>query len=282
MMYKNDFVAVVKANGKILREDKNTVLVPFGSEYSILMKNLFGRKAVVSIWIDGEEVTKSGQLIINPNSEIELERFIENLNKGNKFKFIQKTEKIQQHRGDKIDDGIVRIEFQFEKEKPAIMYQPWTTTIGAPWNDNWNYTTCNNTGTNIRDLSQTYSSTIVTDSFESYECDTPSASASSGDDVIVPQSMNVSHAYGLRSFAPKVEEGITVKGSESTQQFKYGSVGTLEDEKHVITLQLKGYTESGKQVTEALTVQTKKKCSTCGTVNKSIAKFCRECGTFLE
>ena len=38
MMYANKLVASLKANGKILREFKDNVYIPFGSEYSFLLK----------------------------------------------------------------------------------------------------------------------------------------------------------------------------------------------------------------------------------------------------
>ncbi len=45
MMYKQNFVVVVKCNGKILREqDSDVVYLPFGAEYSILLKNKDSRR----------------------------------------------------------------------------------------------------------------------------------------------------------------------------------------------------------------------------------------------
>ena len=40
MMYNNKLVAAIKSNGKVLREFGEEVYIPFGSEYSILIKNL--------------------------------------------------------------------------------------------------------------------------------------------------------------------------------------------------------------------------------------------------
>ena len=37
-----------------------------------------------------------------------------------------------------------------------------------------------------------------------------------------------------------------------------------------------------KKVRKAVTVKTRFRCSTCGTMSKSNAKFCRDCGTYLE
>lgn len=117
-MFKKEMVVAVKVNGKIMREagpEHNEVFIPFGSEYSLLLKNKSSKSAVVKVEIDGEDALSGNSLLIGANEEIELERFVERLDKGNRLKFIQKTEQIQQHRGDRIDDGIIRIEFQYEK-----------------------------------------------------------------------------------------------------------------------------------------------------------------------
>lgn len=116
MTYRNKFVACIKVNGKVLREQDGEVAIPFGSEYSILLKNLNSVRAQVRVSVDGEEVS-NGWLIIQPNKELNLERSIKNNNllKGNCFKFIERTSKIEEHRGIGSDDGLVHIEYKFEK-----------------------------------------------------------------------------------------------------------------------------------------------------------------------
>ncbi len=116
MVYQNKFVAVVKCDGKILRELDNTVILPFKSDYSILLKNLNSNSALVKVSIDGNDVLSNKSLIIKANSEYELTGFIEKDNCiKNRFRFIQKTENIVNHRGDNISDGLIRIEYTFEK-----------------------------------------------------------------------------------------------------------------------------------------------------------------------
>lgn len=126
-MYSNKLAVAVKASGKVLREfNKDTVYVPFGAEYTILIKNLNSVRAQVKVSIDGTDATEGTWLVVPANGEIELERFIKsgNLNKGNRFKFIERTSKIESGpRGIKVEDGLVRIEYQFEKVyTPAPVY----------------------------------------------------------------------------------------------------------------------------------------------------------------
>ncbi len=125
MMYESKLAAAIKVDGKVLREFKDTVHIPFGSEYTVLLKNLNTTRAVANVFIDGENAVPGG-LVVDPGREIDLERWIKNgnLTEGNRFKFIERTGSIEQHRGIGIEDGLVRIEFQFEQLRPIA----WNTT----------------------------------------------------------------------------------------------------------------------------------------------------------
>lgn len=271
MMYNNRLVVVIRNNGKILREHGDTIYVPFGTEYSIGLKNLESRKAVVKINIDGTDVLGNHSVIINPNEEISLERFIADgdLHKGNRFKFIEKTKEISEYRGDKIDDGIIRIEFRFEKEYELPKY-----TLNRKWENH------NDFINGVPDGSWFSGNKIR-------KC----ASVNSSVD-------NVSYADVSRSIADSsVQEstvlsstiqrdvqndnGITVKGSISNQGFQFGYVNNLEDTVHTIVMVLKGCNDNEIKITEPITIQTRLTCMTCGHKSKSNNKFCPKCGTSL-
>src|SRR5258706_13209245 len=117
MVYQNKFVVAIRVDGKILRETSNIVSLPFGSEYSVLLKNMNSVRALAKVTVDGQDATGGTRLVIDPNSSVELERFIRNGNlaRGNRLKFIERTEAIEEHRGIKADDGLVRVEFWTEK-----------------------------------------------------------------------------------------------------------------------------------------------------------------------
>lgn len=113
-MYNKKLVAVVKVNGKVLREQDDTVYIPFGSEYSIMLKNLHTTKVQVDISIDGDNVLDNKLILINPGESTEIEGFLKGNCVSNKFKFIEKTDQISDFRGNRIDDGIINIKYQFE------------------------------------------------------------------------------------------------------------------------------------------------------------------------
>lgn len=265
MMYSNNFVAVIKSRGKVLREDSNGIVrLPFGSEYTVLLKNKDSRKAVVNVEIDDESV--AGGIIVSANKTVELKGSLNGLKVRNRFKFIQKTKEIQDYRGDRLGDGLVRVEYTFEKkvEEPVWYYTP-PTTIWPKWSDDDDLSPrkCGS-GT-----SPIYSAPNTSDCV--YACS----------NVPVDNATLVGSSLTCSSL-PKSDEGITVKGSKTRQDFVYGCTNELESQSSVIILHLRGLTKKRTKVKKAITVKTKLKCPTCGRISKSSAQFCFGCATYLE
>jgi hypothetical protein len=123
MMYGNLFAIAVKVGGKILRESSETVTLPFGSEYSILLKNINSVRVQAKVTVNGTDAA-DGWIVVAPNSSLDFERFVSNgnFNSGNRFKFIERTAEIEAHRGIDSDDGLVRVEYKFEVTRPAVRY----------------------------------------------------------------------------------------------------------------------------------------------------------------
>jgi len=255
MVYSKKFVAVIKCNGKILREvNENEVILPFGAEYSILLKNLDNRRSVVNVTIDGSDVLNGRRLVIDANKESELKGVMINNSVRNAFKFIQKTKKIQDHRGDKIDDGLIRIKFGFERPVLSTTYTDYT------------YPTVYRSFSN-------HSSDVYGNVFNS--------SVSEGRGISGPVSQANSVVMDSLSSVPQVDEGITVPGSELRQDFNTTYVGSIEDYGTII-LQLKGTDVKEEPVKTPIFVSTKLECPTCGTKSRYGTKFCSECGTNLQ
>jgi hypothetical protein len=261
MMYYNNFVTVIKSRGKVLREDsKGVVRIPFGSEYTILLKNKDSRKAVVNVEIDDESV--AGGVIVPANKTVELKGSLNELKVRNRFKFIQKTKEIQDYRGDRLGDGLVRIEYKFEKkvEEPVWYYTPPVTV----WPDN-GYPKINpvryggGTGVNNSDCVYTCSNGVG-----------------------LPLGASLTSDSVQCSSLPKSDEGITVKGSKTKQDFVYGHTNELESQSSIIILHLRGLTKQRTKVKKAITVKTKLRCPTCGRRSKSSMQFCGNCGTCLN
>lgn len=277
VMYNNKLVASIKVSGKVLREFGEAVKLPFGSEYSIFLKNLNSLRAIVRISIDGEDV--AGDLVINANSSLDLERFIRNgnLDKGNKFKFIERTSKIEDHRGIQSEDGLIRVEYEFEKEPVKVVHEYVQRHYYPYYYDylNWpSYLPKDNVWMNSGIFGAIGGGTL---------------SASSVKTAVAQNSISLNafrstdtmsfNSASLESFN---DAGITVPGSISEQKFTTVSGFATDGIKHVMVLRLLGENPEGKKITAPVTVKTKQKCPTCGTVNKATSKFCKECGTNLE
>lgn len=287
MMYQSKLVASLKANGKILREFKDTVYIPFGSEYSILIKNLNTARACVNVFLDGENVVPGG-LVVNPGQEIDLERWIKNgnLSEGNRFKFIERTASIENGpRGIKLEDGLVRIEFQYEK--PPVQNTSWISASGS---NTLQYPPGVRTS-EFRGITDRYSTTYSTNAVSQMNV----GGTLRGVDYSKGEAVKASASAAINQVAPSTTEyhdgaatmdwndvGITVPGTKSTQKFTEVTMGVMEAEKHTIVLKLLGETPNNKLVTAPVTVKAKPKCVTCGKMNKAHAKFCQECGTALE
>jgi hypothetical protein len=302
MMYSNKLVASLKANGKILREFKDTVYIPFGSEYSFLIKNLNTTRALVNIFIDGDNIVEGG-LVLNAGQEVDLERAIRNnnLTEGNRFKFIERTAAIEDGpRGVKLEDGLIRIEFQFEKPRPVIsLSQKWVPghyeydnhlTRGI-WNTSFGGTTGISGGTGDRfsvTASGATSSMNINGALRGVDLSQNGAAMAQAASASVDKYcadngiINKMEMHDGSATMDWNDVGITVPGSKSTQRFSNTTMGEMEVEKHSIVLKLLGETVDNKPVLQPVTVKHKPKCVTCGKVNKANAKFCTECGTALE
>lgn len=300
MMYLDKFVVAIKANDKILRETKDLVHLPFGSEFTVLVKNLNSRRAKFTLHIDGTDVLSGEEIIVNANSEVEMKRFIRNgnMDEGNAFKFIERTQAIEDGpRGIKVDDGIVRVEFWFEQEAPVtvttthyhknVWWDEYYKTYpygkfggpyygqlynGAPHYGSTAGVAQSVGGSSLRssDVKNMVNS-AAGGSTASFSTD----SATLGD---VAKGMQDT----VRSYNATVNDaGITVPGSKVEQKFTAVYGFKPEAISHVVILRIVGMVGEV-EVVKPITVKSKQKCETCGKVNKATSKFCTDCGTALE
>ena len=280
-MYNKKLVFSIKSGGKIMSEEGETVYLPFGGEYSILLKNLNTVRALVNIEIDGQDVADGG-LIINPNQTVDLERFIvnSNLREGPRFKFIEKTEQISDHRGDRVEDGIIRVTYQFEVTYTPVVYSytydPWDSGKTPKTPITYGGTSGTTTGSRKMMRSAGGQSAFYSQNLN------VGASIDGTPDNSFKSSGEVHDGMATMDMMDTTvsDAGITVHGEKSTQKFYTASIGMLELEKHVICLGLKGFIGNHK-VTAPVTVNRKITCPTCGKSNPSINNCCGKCGTNL-
>jgi hypothetical protein len=259
MMFAKNFVVNLKVDDKFIKDMDGIVKIPFGSSYSIYLKNLESRNAVVKISVDGNDVLDSNQLIIKANTSVELNGYMKENIVVNKFKFIELTKEIENYRGYRPEDSILRVEVRFEKEKP--IYKTVITTTYPPLEYPVWY--------------RTYYGTSTFDGANNVSCYYSDSSLS---DVLMSRDVNFNKTASLGGS----DLGITVKGSELNEKFNYGSVGELEEGSQVLILKLSGYKSDNTKVEKVFVAREKIICSVCGELNKFENKYCVNCGAFLE
>ncbi len=252
----SNFVCVVISENKILRENADsgntTLLLPFNKDYSIRLKNLHTKRALVKVQIDGKNMTLGG-LIINPKQSHDLHGQILSGNKvTNNFKFVKKTDKLVSQIGESVDDGIIRITVQFEKTKQQFSQVKWQpqdqplfgwggSGIGGAASGTipFTYMSKRNLSANGTNYSADMTNSITT-SFLSHE------------------------------------DGKTVSGSQTSVSYNNGYI-QVDGQTFVYTMSMKGYDQNKEEVKESLNTSDKVQCK-CGKKWDSSMKFCGYCG----
>ena len=300
-MYNQKLVASIKANGRILREYKDQVFVKFGSEYSILLKNLNTVRAIVNVFVDGENAVPGG-LVIDPGRSVDLERWIKNgnLTEGNRFRFIERTAAVEEGpRGIKEEDGLIRVEYQFELPRPVInvnqIFGSNTFPHYPPGVRSSEYRGIvdkySTAGSNswIQSSGATFSQVNVNGALRGVDWSkngevTAQAASAAVDKYCADNGLL--NATEIHDGAATMdwcanEVGITVPGSRSEQKFQHTTVGALDPTIHNIVLRIVGDLGHNKPVEKPVTVKSKPRCQTCGHTNKATAQYCNKCGTAL-
>jgi hypothetical protein len=119
-MYRDSYILALMVGGKIQKEsDDGSVLIPFGSEYVLRLKNKLRKRAVADVWIDGK-IAAMG-IVIDANGTVDLERFVAdgNLSEGKRFKLARLTDPKVDQPNDS-ENGSIEVNFYPEKDEPVI------------------------------------------------------------------------------------------------------------------------------------------------------------------
>jgi len=256
---------------------------------------------VVNVSIDGKDVLGGDQLVVNPGETTDLEGFLNGTSVKNKFRFIKKTDRIAEHRGDFIDDGFIRVTWKYEKPKPEVRvveekhihhdhyhdywypypkpyyppirpYDPWWDKVTFGSNTSCRASASNDTLGEPCDYDApmaTYSSDVK--SFSSHGSPLRGSS-------IMGSSCNSAPMIKKGAF-DNSNEGITVTGADTNQNFYNVHVGELETTERAIVIHLRGSNDKGVAINRPKLVTRRITCPSCGLENRSHNKFCHNCGT---
>jgi hypothetical protein len=296
-------VAVKKLNGDTLRESdilstgstspiathaskSAKVYLPFGTEYSLFLKNTADTRAVLDITIDGTNVLGGDSMVVEPRSESRLERFLldGNLNSGRRFKFVALTDPGVQNPSEP-RNGLVEVICRWEAPPTPIqirqiptpvfiwpeyfpVYRPTYPYRRWPTHDPW------------------YSDDVPPSPLPIWSTTSASYSVGNANNVGAvgassnrPIQCNAFHAdlhADVPSAAAAVQHGATVEGSASNQQFSNVRTGTLLEDTTILRFQILAPATTDAPVTVKET--RRKDCAKCGARIPAYARFCLVCG----
>jgi len=272
MVYKGGFCVDIVKNGSVIEDKNGTASLMFGSEYAIRLKNKNTRDAVAKIYIDGREVTKAGDIILHAGETTEIERYIDSVDGGNKFKFISLDDVAERDRGNPAN-GVIEVRYRLKKEEPdRVIYREVHEHhyhYGKPWQPRYPYY-LNGTWVSNNDGSFSQNSQGCYKSFTSSPL--VANSANIGNTVNCSYSADLgNNVISTTGFTVDNMSGKTVEGSKSNQKFNYSFVGELEEKETIVKLKIVGYTNGPTSNTSSF-------CVECGSSLIDYAKFCSNCG----
>lgn len=264
MAYKDSYIVALLVDGKIQKESKDgIVLLPFGSEYVIRLKNKLRKRAVADIWIDGK--ASATGIVVDANGTVDLERFVSdgNLSEGKKFKLVRVNDpKVDQP--DDSENGSIEVNFYPEKDAPVIEKTIIHEYQHNCWHHNGNwighcYQCCNmatcltchpNTvwygSTGIQTATYQTGTNIIGGDLTTYSNDSSKSFTSSGTSNIAPTAMNAVNAsltssnMQFTAMNSTGEDAATVEGSTSLQKFSSIYIDVDRSKSVTIRLTVKG------------------------------------------
>jgi hypothetical protein len=288
-MYSNKFVISVLVDGKVVKEHQTPVgteaHIPFGSCYTLRLRNKNSRQAACKLFIDGEKMCKGG-IIVPANSYRDIDCSTVTLQK---FKFVDlQSVDAQEHGKDQSNVtkqmGLIVAQWHLEVERPRppkvehhhhhhhypVRRREKIWTFGTPgWIESPDPGL---PSPNFRPMC------YYDDGHSAKKAMCESASPTNWGPAAAAASYSCSAIPMLDSVVPTAHEGATVEGGLSNQRFGEMHL-ELETGYTELKLLLKGY-----EVVplEAVAPVGGAYCDGCGAkALRSSSRFCHACGLKL-
>ena len=245
MVYSNKFVLAVLYKGKPQKELGNGVVqLPFNGEYTLRLRNRNNRRAVVKIYIDGENVSGDGYLV-NANDFIDIKRHAD---KDRAFKFVDldSPDAVDHGKNGSNEDkvkGTIEARFFFEKESPQEHHhhhyyhheylprpKPYSprdfTNPKITWTAENSQTFCSADGVRSADSNAIQKTCSLSDASETKR------------KSVQPIRKRTAGAQSVRR--SETRDGCTVEGKKTGQHFNYVHID-VEDASTNLKIFLQGY-----------------------------------------
>jgi hypothetical protein len=218
-------VSVVDSSNKPIREfmenGVRVARIPFSSEYKVRLKNTTNKRCYAEVEIDGMKIdAEARRLVFGADQEIDLERFVDSMKTGQRFKFVSSGDSQVQDPTSK-ENGKIKVTFYPEKIYPYAT--SWTTTVSSPqpW---WG----GHSG-----ILRSYTNSSAGNGGMGTVCST---NAFHMRGAVEGNAANVQ----LDSCMVTKDAGATVGGSTSSQEFKLSNESFFTETPVVIEIQLRG------------------------------------------
>ena len=235
MVYSNKFVICILVNGKVQKEKKNGVVnLPFGTEYTIRLRNKNDRRCCADIYIDGECVSGGGY-VVDANDYMDIKRHNDR-DRAFKFVSLDSEDAVDYGKNGDNDDGekgTIEVRFRMEKEdrvkyvplpyivepveriRPIVPYptEPWRPVRPYRYHTGYNVTCDNNSSSgDPNEFSMKTTNSVQSQSQQS-------AYFSSCDASQTLDLNETKSSYRAPEGVP-VEDGCTVEGKRTGQSFR--------------------------------------------------------------
>lgn len=281
-MYKSGYVVSVRQGSQTLEDQSGKVILPFNEEYELRLRNKNGKDCVAFIYIDGKVVVKNG-LILPAHSFIDLERYVEDLNKGSRFKFVPISDRRVEDKSEP-ENGIIEVRFHEEKERiqPASVihhFEHHHCHSSYCWSCRRMHCSCCPC-TRWYKFNEWHDSPVYGEKVSySASCDSGALSINNASNAFLGATTTGFASSGSIPTSANANvnlcsAGATVEGSTSHQRFGERSMDYQSDAKAIIILKLVGEHVPGREKKE------KGFCPECGAARTG--KFCSSCGEKLQ
>lgn len=115
-MFKQNTVISIKVGKNFLPDQDSIVKLPFGSEYSILIKNLNNSPIKVRMFIDGNINGPEKGFLIKEKDSFEINSFF---NTNNALKFVNKSKELNKQK-QKFQKDLLKNQFHSKNKKNMI------------------------------------------------------------------------------------------------------------------------------------------------------------------
>lgn len=293
-MYKEGFATAVLVDGRVVREENGISRIPFGTEYTVRLKNKYPEPVAADVFIDGKLVNEAGHLFVPGNGTVDLDRWIFKDKTDRKLQFVKLTEGGKGVEANEQENGVIEVRFYKPKKADQlsriiseihIHEWPWYPVWIMPrvvWYDDtqvypmkYERTITNNNGWS--GYYETFSGASSDGSIRmssvssSASYSASMAPASQGKDGKLSLNYHIPNPF-LQALAS--QPGATAEGKkvdDKSEALAKKAEFKLEFEPIVLTMKLMGF--------DGPKPEAKNYCETCGRKRRDRENFCPSCGS---